>query len=145
MGALEAFRALPPSCGSIRMPMKPLISIPPFSKTPAASKSIPPEDSTVPKGSILTIAFELDGQKLTASNGGPIFKFTEAISFVVRCNSQQEITIGPGSRPTERRAVRLDERQIWLVLADRPGENLGVAQASKGQGSDAEDEKAEHR
>jgi len=50
-----------------------------------------PEDSTVPKGSILTIAFELDGQKFTALNGGPIFKFTEAISFVVRCDSQQEI------------------------------------------------------
>lgn len=50
-----------------------------------------PEDSTVPKGSVLTIAFELDGQKFTALNGGPILKFTEAISFVVRCDSQQEI------------------------------------------------------
>lgn len=50
-----------------------------------------PEDGTVPKGSVLTIAFELDGQKFTALNGGPIFKFTEAISFVVRCDSQQEI------------------------------------------------------
>jgi predicted 3-demethylubiquinone-9 3-methyltransferase (glyoxalase superfamily) len=44
-----------------------------------------------PKGSILTIAFELDGQKFTALNGGPIFKFNEAISFVVRCDSQQEV------------------------------------------------------
>jgi predicted 3-demethylubiquinone-9 3-methyltransferase (glyoxalase superfamily) len=44
-----------------------------------------------PKGSILTIAFELDGQKFTALNGGPMFKFTEAISFVVRCDSQQEV------------------------------------------------------
>jgi predicted 3-demethylubiquinone-9 3-methyltransferase (glyoxalase superfamily) len=44
-----------------------------------------------PKGSILTIAFELDGQKFTAINGGPNFKFTEAISFVVRCDSQQEV------------------------------------------------------
>jgi len=44
-----------------------------------------------PKGSILTIAFELDGQKFTALNGGPVFRFTEAISFVVRCDSQQEI------------------------------------------------------
>ena len=48
-------------------------------------------DSTVPKGTILTVAFELDGQKFTALNGGPVFKFTEAISFVVRCDSQQEI------------------------------------------------------
>jgi predicted 3-demethylubiquinone-9 3-methyltransferase (glyoxalase superfamily) len=40
---------------------------------------------------ILTIAFELDGQKFTALNGGPLFKFTEAISFVVRCDSQEEV------------------------------------------------------
>jgi predicted 3-demethylubiquinone-9 3-methyltransferase (glyoxalase superfamily) len=49
------------------------------------------DDSAGPKGKILTIAFELDGQKFTALNGGPHFKFTEAISFVVRCDSQQEI------------------------------------------------------
>jgi predicted 3-demethylubiquinone-9 3-methyltransferase (glyoxalase superfamily) len=40
---------------------------------------------------ILTIAFELDGQKFTALNGGPMFKFTEAVSFVVRCDSQEEV------------------------------------------------------
>ncbi len=44
-----------------------------------------------PKSSILTIAFELDGQKFTALNGGPMFKFTEAVSFVVRCDTQQEV------------------------------------------------------
>ena len=47
--------------------------------------------SQTPRGSILTIAFELDGQKFTALNGGPNFKFTEAVSFVVRCDSQQEV------------------------------------------------------
>ena len=50
-----------------------------------------PDDSQGPKGNIVTIAFELDGQKFTALNGGPTFKFTEAISFVVRCDNQQEI------------------------------------------------------
>jgi predicted 3-demethylubiquinone-9 3-methyltransferase (glyoxalase superfamily) len=48
-------------------------------------------DAPGPKGGILTIAFELDGQKFTALNGGPAFKFTEAISFVVRCDSQEEV------------------------------------------------------
>ena len=43
------------------------------------------------EGKILTIAFELDGQKFTALNGGPQFKFTEAISLFVRCDSQQEV------------------------------------------------------
>src|SRR4029453_1871065 len=36
-----------------------------------------------PKGSVMTVAFELDGQECIAWNGGPVFKFTEAISFVV--------------------------------------------------------------
>src|SRR5277367_927817 len=49
------------------------------------------EGGRSPKGSILTIAFELDGQKFTAINGGPIFKFTEAVSLVVRCDNQQEV------------------------------------------------------
>jgi predicted 3-demethylubiquinone-9 3-methyltransferase (glyoxalase superfamily) len=44
-----------------------------------------------PKGGVLTIAFELDGVQFTALNGGPSFKFTEAVSFVVRCDSQQEV------------------------------------------------------
>ena len=44
-----------------------------------------------PKGSVMTIAFELEGQKFTALNGGPIYKFTEAISFVVDCTTQEEV------------------------------------------------------
>ena len=44
-----------------------------------------------PKGNPMVISFEVDGQKFTALNGGPIFKFTEAISFVVRCDSQEEV------------------------------------------------------
>jgi len=44
-----------------------------------------------PKGSVMTVAFQLDGQPFTALNGGPIFKFTEAISFVVHCETQQEV------------------------------------------------------
>jgi predicted 3-demethylubiquinone-9 3-methyltransferase (glyoxalase superfamily) len=43
-----------------------------------------------PAGGILTISFELDGQKFTALNGGPMYKFTEAVSFFVRCDSQEE-------------------------------------------------------
>ena len=43
------------------------------------------------EGKVLTISFELDGQRFTALNGGPMYKFTEAVSFVVRCDSQQEV------------------------------------------------------
>ena len=44
-----------------------------------------------PKGSVMTIAFELDGQAFTALNGGPMFKFTEAISLIVNCETQDEV------------------------------------------------------
>jgi predicted 3-demethylubiquinone-9 3-methyltransferase (glyoxalase superfamily) len=44
-----------------------------------------------PAGSVMTVAFELDGQPFTALNGGPIFKFNEAISLQVNCETQQEI------------------------------------------------------
>jgi predicted 3-demethylubiquinone-9 3-methyltransferase (glyoxalase superfamily) len=44
-----------------------------------------------PKGSVMTAEFEIDGQKFVALNGGPVFKFTEAISFVVNCDTQEEV------------------------------------------------------
>ena len=44
-----------------------------------------------PKGSVMTISFQLNGQEFIALNGGPQFKFTEAISFVVNCETQDEI------------------------------------------------------
>jgi len=44
-----------------------------------------------PEGSVMTAAFELDGQKFTALNGGPQFKFNESVSFVVNCETQKEI------------------------------------------------------
>ena len=43
------------------------------------------------KATVLTVAFELDGLKITALNGGPMFQFTEAISLLVRCDSQAEV------------------------------------------------------
>jgi predicted 3-demethylubiquinone-9 3-methyltransferase (glyoxalase superfamily) len=43
------------------------------------------------KGSVMTVTFELDGQPFIALNGGPQFKFTEAVSFSVDCKSQQEV------------------------------------------------------
>ena len=43
------------------------------------------------EGSVLTIEFEIEGQKFVALNGGPIFKFNEAVSFQVHCETQQEL------------------------------------------------------
>lgn len=44
-----------------------------------------------PKGSVMTMRFQLEGQEFVALNGGPIFHFTEAISLYVDCESQQEV------------------------------------------------------
>lgn len=44
-----------------------------------------------PAGSVLTVTFLLDGQEFMALNGGPAFKFTEAVSFVVNCETQAEV------------------------------------------------------
>jgi predicted 3-demethylubiquinone-9 3-methyltransferase (glyoxalase superfamily) len=44
-----------------------------------------------PKGTVMTVEFQLEGQKFVALNGGPQFQFTEAISFVVNCQTQEEV------------------------------------------------------
>ena len=44
-----------------------------------------------PEGSVMTVSFELDGQPFTALNGGPLFKFTEAVSFQILCETQEEV------------------------------------------------------
>ncbi len=50
-----------------------------------------PGDAPGPKGGVLTISFELDDLRFTALNGGPQFKFSQAVSFVVSCDTQEEI------------------------------------------------------
>lgn len=54
--------------------------------TPESAKA-----SGQPEGSVMTIAFQLDGQDFTALNGGPQFRFNEAVSLVVNCRSQTEV------------------------------------------------------
>jgi predicted 3-demethylubiquinone-9 3-methyltransferase (glyoxalase superfamily) len=49
------------------------------------------DGAPLPKGTVLTVLFSLDGQEFLALNGGPQFKFTEAISFIVNCQTQKEI------------------------------------------------------
>src|SRR5262245_16465148 len=84
------------SCGSTATPRRPPSSTSRSSRT--RGSAIRPGTSTRRparpagrKGSVMTIAFELDGQEFTALNGGPVFKFTEAISFVVNCETQDEV------------------------------------------------------
>jgi predicted 3-demethylubiquinone-9 3-methyltransferase (glyoxalase superfamily) len=49
------------------------------------------EVSGRPKGTVMTVEFQLEGQEFLALNGGPIFKFTEAVSFIVNCETEEKI------------------------------------------------------
>lgn len=76
-----------------------------------------------PEGSVLTVEFELDGQKFTALNGGPHFKFTEAISFEIYCETQDEIDyywekLTPGGDPKAQQCGWLKDKfgLSWQVV-----------------------------
>lgn len=62
-----------------------------FKNSKIKSVSRYPAGGPAPEGSVMTVEFELNGQAFTALNGGPHFKFTEAISFTVNCETQEEI------------------------------------------------------
>lgn len=76
-----------------------------------------------PPGSVMTVAFELDGQPLTALNGGPVFRFNEAISLQVSCDSQAQIDhfwqrLGEGGDPRAQQCGWLKDRfgLSWQVV-----------------------------
>jgi predicted 3-demethylubiquinone-9 3-methyltransferase (glyoxalase superfamily) len=75
------------------------------------------------EGSVMTVAFELDGQKFVAINGGPHFKINEAVSFVVNCESQEAVDyywdkLGQGGDPTAQRCGWLKDKfgVSWQVV-----------------------------
>ncbi|HUF66875.1 MAG TPA: VOC family protein [Gemmatimonadaceae bacterium] len=74
-------------------------------------------------GSVMVVAFELDGQSFTALNGGPHFKFNEAVSLQVNCRTQEEIDyywerLGAGGDPKARQCGWLKDRYglSWQVV-----------------------------
>ena len=76
-----------------------------------------------PAGSVMTVEFELEGQKYTALNGGPAFKFNEAISFQIYCDTQAEIDyywskLGEGGDPNAQQCGWLKDRYgvSWQVV-----------------------------
>ena len=82
-------------------------------------------------GSVMTVEFELDGQTFTALNGGPVFKFNEAVSFQVMCRTQQEIDyfwekLGAGGDPSAQQCGWLKDRYglSWQVVPEGMEEML---------------------
>src|SRR5918992_5631751 len=62
-----------------------------FPNSRVVGKTHYPEDAPREAGMVMTVDFELDGQRFTGINGGPDFKFTEAISLLINCDSQDEV------------------------------------------------------
>ncbi len=82
-----------------------------------------------PAGSVMTVEFELDGQKFTALNGGPQFKFNEAVSFQINCENQKEIDyywekLSAGGDPKAQQCGWLKDKYglSWQVVPVKMGE-----------------------
>ncbi|MEK7950696.1 VOC family protein [Luteolibacter soli] len=88
-----------------------------------------------PPGSVMVVSFELDGQKFTALNGGPSFQFSCAVSFVVGCDTQEEIDhywdkLGEGGAPEAKQCGWLADRfgLSWQIVPSMLGELFGGEQ-----------------
>jgi predicted 3-demethylubiquinone-9 3-methyltransferase (glyoxalase superfamily) len=76
-----------------------------------------------PPGSVMVVDFELEGQKFTALNGGPLFKFNESVSFMVQCKDQKEIDyywekLGAGGDPAAQQCGWLKDKfgLSWQIV-----------------------------
>ena len=76
-----------------------------------------------PEGSVMTVSFELDGQSFTGLNGGPLFKFSEAVSFQVNCQTQEEVdhywgTLSAGGVPQAQQCGWLKDKfgLSWQIV-----------------------------
>ena len=89
-------------------------------------------------GSVMTVEFQLEGQDFLALNGGPQFKFTEAISFVVSCKTQAEVdrfwnTLSAGGKEVQCGWLKDKYGLSWQVVPTVLGELLGSKDAAKSQ------------
>ncbi|HMH66881.1 MAG TPA: VOC family protein [Pinirhizobacter sp.] len=89
-----------------------------------------------PPGSVMTVAFSLDGQLVTAINGGPMFHFTEALSLVVMCHDQKEIDhfwskLGEGGDPNAQVCGWLKDKYglSWQIVPKNVAEIAGSPKA----------------
>ena len=83
-----------------------------------------------PAGSVMTANFELQGQEFVALNGGPEFKFTEAISFVVNCDTQQEVDemwekLSAGGKTSQCGWLKDKYGLLWQIVPEGMGELFG--------------------
>jgi len=86
----------------------------------------------------MTASFEVDGQEFVALNGGPLFQFTEAISFVVNCESQQEVDefwkkLSEGGKKGQCGWLKDKFGLSWQIVPSVMGKMMSDADAAKSQ------------
>ena len=91
-----------------------------------------------PEGQVMTIEFELDGKPFTALNGGPVFAFTEAVSFVVDCKDQAEVDyywdkLVAGGQPSQCGWLKDRFGLSWQIVPDALSRLLSDPDADKAQ------------
>lgn len=91
-----------------------------------------------PKGSVMTIAFQLEGQDFVALNGGPHFTFSPAISFVVSCQTQQEVDrfwarLSDGGEPGQCGWLKDRFGVSWQIVPSMLGELMSGPDAAQSQ------------
>jgi predicted 3-demethylubiquinone-9 3-methyltransferase (glyoxalase superfamily) len=91
-----------------------------------------------PKGTVMSASFQLDGQHFFALNGGPLFKFTEAISFFVNCETQQEVDelwerLSAGGQKSRCGWLKDKYGLSWQIIPSVLGTMLGDKDATKAQ------------
>jgi predicted 3-demethylubiquinone-9 3-methyltransferase (glyoxalase superfamily) len=89
-----------------------------------------------PKGSVMTVEFQIEGQEFVALNGGPHFKFNEAISFVVNCNTQAEVDrfwkkLSAGGKKVQCGWLKDKYGVSWQIVPTILGELLSGKDAGK--------------
>lgn len=91
-----------------------------------------------PKGSVMIVEFQLEGQEFVALNGGPLFKFTEAISFVVKCKTQAEVDkfwkkLSAGGKEVQCGWLKDKYGLSWQIVPTVLGELVSDKDAAKSQ------------
>jgi predicted 3-demethylubiquinone-9 3-methyltransferase (glyoxalase superfamily) len=86
----------------------------------------------MPEGTVMTVEFEIEGRPFVALNGGPQFKFNESVSFIIHCQTQEEVDhywdkLGAGGDPEAQACGWLKDKfgLSWQVVPDALGELLG--------------------
>lgn len=94
------------------------------------------EGAPMPAGTVMTVTFELEGQEYIALNGGPLFKFSEAISLMVHCDSQAEVDefwekLSAGGQPGPCGWLKDKFGLSWQVVPNVLGKLLSSGDAAK--------------